>query len=363
MIELIAEIRNHAGDGDAFVVSTVVRTWNSAPRPAGSSMMVTGDGEVVGSVSGGCVEGALYDVSKSVLADGKSAYSTYGVSDDEAFAVGLTCGGTIEVFTERIRMNDEWVSELLRNRGESEGFAIATVVRGDAWVGTHLVISPTGFVGSTGSERLDGAIFDDALGMVANGNSGLLRYGIDGQRLETEIEVFVNSSAPKARLIIFGAIDFAAALSRLGKFLGYHVTVCDARSIFATRKRFPDADDVIVDWPHRYLSTQKVDSRTVIAVLTHDPKFDVPVLKIALESSAGYVGAMGSRRTHRDRVARLREEGVSPESIARLHSPIGLDLGSRTPEETALSIAAEIVKYRWGGTGLPLRESEGPIHL
>ena len=176
--------------------------------------------------------------------------------------------------------------------------------------------------------------------MVANGNSGLLRYGVDGQRLETEIEVFVNSSAPKARLIIFGAIDFAAALARLGKFLGYHVTVCDARPIFATRKRFPDADEVVVDWPHRYLATQTIDSRTVIAVLTHDPKFDVPVLKIALESSAGYVGAMGSRRTHRDRVARLRDEGVRPESVARLHSPIGLDLGSRTPEETALSIKA-----------------------
>ena len=363
MIELIAEIRNHAGHGEAFALSTVVKTWNSAPRPAGSSMMVTRDDEVVGSVSGGCVEGALYDVAKSVLADGKCAYSIYGVSDDEAFAVGLTCGGTIEVFTERIQMDDEWVSELLRIHGESEGFAVATVVRGDARVGTHLVITSIGFVGSTGSERLDQAIFDDALGLLASGNSGLLRYGIDGQRLETEIEVFVNSSAPKARLIIFGAIDFAAALTRLGKFLGYHVTVCDARSIFATRKRFADADEVVVDWPHRYLATQTIDSRMVIAVLTHDPKFDVPVLKIALESNAGYVGAMGSRRTHRDRVTRLRDEGVSPESIARLHSPIGLDLGSRTPEETALSIAAEIVKYRWGGTGLPLRESEGPIHI
>ena len=363
MIELIAEIRNQVGKADAFSVSTVVKTWNSAPRPAGSSMMVTVDNEVIGSVSGGCVEGALYEVAKSVLADGKSAYSVYGVSDDEAFAVGLTCGGTIEVFTERIQMDDEWVSELLRRQDDSEAFAVATVVRGDSRVGTHLLLSSSGFVGSTGSERLDQAILDDALGLLASGNSGLLRYGVDGQRLGTEIEVFVNSSAPRARLIIFGAIDFAAALAKLGKFLGYHVTVCDARSIFATRKRFPDADEVVVDWPHRYLVTQKVDSRTVLAVLTHDPKFDVPVLKIALESSAGYIGAMGSRRTHRDRVARLRDEGVSLESIARLHSPIGLDLGSRTPEETALSIAAEIVKYRWGGTGLPLRESEGPIHI
>ena len=363
MIELIAEIRKLRGKQSFFALSTVVKTWKSAPRPAGSSMIVTSDDEVIGSVSGGCVEGALYEVAKSALADGQCAYNVYGVSDDEAFAVGLTCGGTIEVFTERIRMDDEWISELLRNRGEDEGFAVATVVRGDARVGSHLVIPGTGFVGSTGSERLDQAIFDDALGLLASGSSGLLRYGTDGQRLETEIEVFVNSSAPKARLIIFGAIDFAAALARLGKFLGYHVTVCDARSIFATRKRFPDADDVIVDWPHRYLSTQKVDSRTVIAVLTHDPKFDVPVLKIALESQAGYVGAMGSRRTHVDRIARLIDEGVSAGALARLHSPIGLDLGSRTPEETALSIAAEIVKYRWGGTGLPLRESEGPIHI
>lgn len=325
-------------------------------------MMVSRDDEVTGSLSGGCVEGAVYEVAQAVLANGDFAYNVYGVSDDDAYAVGLTCGGTIEVFTEAVHLDSDWVGELLKDRREDEGFAVATVVRGSARVGTHLVISLDGFVGTTGSERLDQAIFDDALGLLAGGNTGILSYGLDGQRLENEIEVFVNTSAPKARLIIFGAIDFAAALAKVGKFLGYHVTVCDARQIFTTQKRFPDADEVIVDWPHRYLATQQIDPRTVIAVLTHDPKFDVPVLKIALGSNAGYVGAMGSRRTHLDRLARLREEGVSTESLARLHSPIGLDLGARTPEETALSIAAEIVKYRWGGSGLALNESDGSIH-
>jgi xanthine dehydrogenase accessory factor len=363
MIELIEEMRRSRDRGEVFALSTVVKTWNSSPRPAGSSMMVAQSGEVSGSLSGGCVEGAVYEVAQSTLASNECAYNVYGVSDEDAYSVGLTCGGTIEVFTESVSADSDWVTAMLRERDAEEGFAVATVVRGSTRVGTHLVISPDGFVGSTGSKRLDQAIFDDALGLLAGGNTGSLSYGLNGQRLESEIEVFVNSSAPKSRMIIFGAIDFAAALAKVGKLLGYQVTVCDARAIFATKKRFPEADEVIVDWPHRYLATQKIDSRTVIAVLTHDPKFDVPVLKVALASEAGYVGAMGSRKTHEDRLARLIDEGVDAGSLARLHSPIGLDLGARTPEETALSIAAEIVKYRWGGTGLALRESEGPIHL
>jgi xanthine dehydrogenase accessory factor len=361
MIELIEEIRRSLDD--VFALSTVVKTWNSSPRPAGSSMMVAKDGEVTGSVSGGCVEGAVYEVAQTSLANGECAYNVYGVSDDDAFSVGLTCGGTIEVFTESVSFGSDWITELLRKHDADEAFAIATIVRGTARVGSHLVISSTGFVGTTGSKRLDEAIFDDALGLLAAGTTGSLSYGLNGERLESEIEVFIYSSTPKSRMIIFGAIDFAAALAKVGKFLGYHVTVCDARAIFATKKRFPEADQVVVDWPHRYLASQKVNSRTVIAVLTHDPKFDVPVIKVALASEAGYVGAMGSRKTHQDRLARLIGEGVDAESLARLHSPIGLDLGARTPEETALSIAAEIVKYRWGGTGLPLRQSEGPIHL
>jgi xanthine dehydrogenase accessory factor len=163
-------------------------------------------------------------------------------------------------------------------------------------------------------------------------------------------------------MFIFGAIDFSAALVRVGKLLDYRVTICDARPVFATAKRFPEADEVVVDWPHRWLESQTVDARTVIAVLTHDPKFDVPALTLALRTPAGYVGAMGSRRTHENRLVRLRENGVTEEELARLHSPIGLDLGARTPEETAISIAAEIIESRWGGSGRNLSRTDGPIH-
>jgi len=209
---------------------------------------------------------------------------------------------------------------------------------------------------------LDQAVHDDGLGMLDHGSTGLLRIGPDGERRQDELSVFVQSFAPPPRMLVFGAIDFAAAVARVGKFLGYRVTVCDARSTFATVKRFPDADEVVVEWPHRYLASQEVDARTVICVLTHDPKFDVPLLEAALQTDAAYIGAMGSRRTHDDRLARLREEGVSEESLARVASPIGLDIGARTPEETAVSIAAEIVAHRWGGTGRPLTATDGPIH-
>jgi len=198
--------------------------------------------------------------------------------------------------------------------------------------------------------------------MLAAGTTGFLHYGPEGERLGEGLEVFVLSYAPPAQMFIFGAIDFSAALVRVGKVLGYRVTVCDARPVFATKKRFPDADEVVVDWPHRWLEKQEVDERTVIAVLTHDPKFDVPALQVALRTKAGYIGAMGSRRTHEDRLARLKEAGLTDAECARLHSPIGLDLGARTPEETAISIAAEIVQSRWGGSGSRLAETLGPIH-
>ncbi len=179
--------------------------------------------------------------------------------------------------------------------------------------------------------------------------------------------MYVWAFAPAPRMIVFGAIDFAAAVARIGSFLGYEVTLCDARPVFATRSRFPFADEVVVEWPHRYLRRQvdegRVDERTVLCVLTHDPKFDVPLLEVALRlPHLAYVGAMGSRRTHDDRLARLREAGVTEEEIGRLSSPIGLDLGARTPEETAVSIAAEIIALRWGGKGERLAEVGGPIH-
>jgi xanthine dehydrogenase accessory factor len=174
--------------------------------------------------------------------------------------------------------------------------------------------------------------------------------------------VFISSFAPRPRMFVFGAIDYAAAVARIGHFLGYHVTVCDARATFATSKRFPDADEVIVDWPHRFLQRVTVDQRSAICVLTHDPKFDVPLLEVALRSPASYIGAMGSRRTHDERLERLRERGLRDHELARLRSPIGLDLGARTPEETAVSVAAELIAQRWGGSGNPLSGTSGRIH-
>jgi xanthine dehydrogenase accessory factor len=220
---------------------------------------------------------------------------------------------------------------------------------------------------SLGSTRADDAVWDDALGLLASGHNATLTYGPDGERRGEGMRVFVWAFAPKPRMLVFGAIDFAAAVARIGAFLGYHVTVCDARPVFATNTRFPEADEVVVDWPHRYLAAEqaagRIDERTVLAVLTHDPKFDVPLLEVALRLPAvAYVGAMGSRRTHDDRIARLLEAGLDQKEIDRLSSPIGLDLGARTPEETAVSIAAEIVAVRWGGTGEHLASTDGRIH-
>ena len=214
---------------------------------------------------------------------------------------------------------------------------------------------------------MDDAVHDDAIGLLASGTNATLTYGPDGERRGEGMRVFVWAFAPKPRMLVFGAIDFAAAVARVGAFLGYHVTVCDARPVFATNSRFPEADEVVVDWPHRYLQAEqdagRVDQRTVIAVLTHDPKFDVPLLEVALRlPEVAYVGAMGSRRTHDDRLARLHEAGLTEKEIDRLSSPIGLDLGARTPEETAISIAAEIVALQWGGTGDRLAARDGRIH-
>jgi xanthine dehydrogenase accessory factor len=344
-------------------MATVVRTWKSAPRPAGASMLVTDTGEAVGSVSGGCVEGALYELGQEVLADGESRFETYGVSDDDAFAVGLTCGGILEVFVERVD-NTTWpeLDGIAASIAAGEPVAVATIVRGPHFVGRHLVVRPDRTEGSLGTDRLDDTIREDTIGMLASGTTGFLRYGPEGERLGEGLDVFVASYAPPAQMFVFGAIDFSASLVRVGKLLGYRVTVVDARPVFATRKRFPDADEIVVDWPHRWLEQQHVDQRTVIAVLTHDPKFDVPALRVALRTDAGYIGAMGSRRTHEDRLERLKEAGVTADEIARLHSPIGLDLGARTPEETAISIAAEIVQARWGGSGQHLAATQGPIH-
>jgi xanthine dehydrogenase accessory factor len=374
--DILSKVTKWWEAGETFGLATVVRTYRSAPRDPGAALAVSPDGEVVGSVSGGCVEGAVYELSMDVSQTGDAVLQTYGVSDDDAFAVGLTCGGILDIFVERVNQAEfPELGEIAAAVERGEPVAVATVIGGPGQVGARRVIwaqdgsDPadegwhTGASGTLGSgARLDAAVDDDVRGMLAQGLTGIRRYGEHGERRGDELSVFVNSFAPPPRMLVFGAIDFAAAVARVGKFLGYHVTVCDARQVFATRSRFPDADEVIVEWPHRFLAGTSVDSRTVICVLTHDPKFDVPLLEVALRTPAGYIGAMGSRRTHEDRLARLREVGLTEDEIARLRSPIGLDLGARTPEETAVSIAAELIQLRWGGSGQPLTATDGRIH-
>jgi xanthine dehydrogenase accessory factor len=356
--------------GKSTALATVVGTFRSAPRQPGASMLVGPGGEAVGSVSGGCVEGAVYELGNQVLGDGRSVLQRYGVSDDDAFAVGLTCGGILDVFVEKI---DQETFPQLRAVAEAikaeDPVAVATVVVGPAdRLGKRLVIWPDRAEGSTGSDRLDGAVRDDARGLLDAGRNAMLHYGVDGQRRGEGLDVFVESFAPPPRMIVFGAIDFAAAVAQMGAFLGYRVTVCDARPVFATTSRFPGAHEVVVQWPHRYLRAEadagRIDRRTSICVLTHDPKFDVPLLEFALRlPEVGYIGAMGSRRTHSDRLARLREVGLTEAELSRMASPIGLDLGARTPEETAVSIAAEMIALHWGGAGSRLAERDGRIHL
>jgi xanthine dehydrogenase accessory factor len=354
--------------GQTVGMGTVVGTWRSAPRPAGASMLVGPDGTAVGSVSGGCVEGAVYEEAKDSVETGEVSLQRYGVSDDDAFAVGLTCGGIMHVFVESVsRESFPELGEIKESVDRHEPVAVVTCVKGpEDRLGRRMVLWPDRASGSFGLQRMDDAVTADARGMLAAGRTGMLHFGHDGERRGDDLELFVNSFAPAARMVVFGAIDFAAAVARVGSFLGYRVTVCDARPVFATPKRFPDADEVIVDWPHRYLQAEvdagNIDERTVLCVLTHDPKFDVPLLEVALRLPVAYVGAMGSRRTHDERLARLLEAGLSKEEVERLSSPIGLDLGARTPEETAVSIAAEIIAGRWGGSGERLTVVEGPIH-
>jgi xanthine dehydrogenase accessory factor len=368
--DVLAELLPIWRAGDTAGVATVVRTLRSAPRPAGAVMVVAPDGTVTGSVSGGCVEAAVYELATEVVRTGRPELQRYGISGDDAFAVGLTCGGEIDVFVEPVsRRTFPQLQAVADDIAAHHPTAVATVIAhpDPAWLGRRLVLTADAVDGSLGSARADAAVTDDARGLLAAGRTAVLTYGPDGQRQDAGMEVFVASHAPPPRMLIFGAIDFAAALARQGAFLGYRVTVCDARPVFATATRFPDADEVVVGWPDRYLCGQAeqgaIDWRTVVCVLTHDPKFDVPLLQVALRlPKLAYVGAMGSRRTHEDRLKRLREAGLTEAELKRLASPIGLDLGARTPEETAVSIAAEIIARCWGGGGRPLTEVGGRIH-
>ncbi|GGT13384.1 MULTISPECIES: XdhC family protein [Streptomyces] len=368
MFDIAGELRRWAAEGRDFAVASVVSVGGSAPRGLGAALAVDGEGTAIGSVSGGCVEGAVYDLCVQALQDGRAVRERFGYSDEDAFAVGLTCGGIIDVLVTPVRADAPWravFAEALTAAAERRPAAVARVVEGPAeLLGNALLVRPDGPAegGLGGHPDLDRTAAAEARALLDAGRTALVGVSEDGSHCPGGLTLLVESSVPPPRMIVFGAVDFAAALVRAGKFLGYRVTVCDARPVFATAARFPEADEVVVGWPHRYLRGTATDARTVLCVLTHDAKFDVPLLTEALRMPVAFVGAMGSRRTHADRTRRLREAGLTDRELARLRSPIGLDLGARTPEETALSITAEIVAARRGGTGTPLTGLGTPIH-
>lgn len=371
MRDILTELSSWQRSRIRFAVATIVRTWHSAPRGTGASMAVSETGEVVGSISGGCVEGAVYAVAEEVLATGRPQLVRYGVSDEDAFETGLTCGGTLEVFV-RPGPDESSVDlgALGTDRIDAVPTALITRVTGRSTtidddrgrhVGSHRLLGPGGLNGSFGDRNLNTMVTGSARALLDRGADGVIECGEYGAACGDEV-FLVQSFAPQPRLIVFGAIDFAKAVTEIGKFLGYHVTICDARPTFTTAARFPDADDVVVSWPHLYLRGTTTDERTVICVLTHDEKFDIPVLRTALRLPAAYVGAMGSRQTHHKRLAALRACGLTETELGALHSPIGLDLGAHTPEETAVSVAAEIIAEARGGSGARLYRSTGAIH-
>lgn len=340
--------------GTRFALVTITKVFGSAPRLPGIAMAVSSDGEAVGSVSGGCIEGSVYEEALDVLSSSKARLCSYGVTDDDAFAVGLTCGGDIDVFIEPVDSSTHpRFADLAEAVQSGVPAALGTVISGVA-VGRHAVVTVDGSAPIETSD--DDHVVTATRAFLTRGRTGLVETDVADET------VFVESFPEPPRLLVFGATDYARALVAAGRLLGYRTTICDARAVFATRTRFPEADDIVVDQPYRYLESQSIDERSVLCVLTHDPKFDVPLLKVALRGPAGYIGALGSRRTHEERLQRLRDAGLRDDEMARLRSPIGLDLGASTPEETAVSILAEVISAKKSATGRPLTATDGRIH-
>lgn len=344
MRDLIATIDAWRARGDGVALATVVKTGGSTPRPIGAKMVVNSRGEFAGSVSGGCVEGAVIEEAQRVIKTGKPKLLKYGIADETAWEVGLSCGGTIEVFAETLTP-----ALPLPYQGEGAGggetlCAVATIVGGATNVGAKMVVYPDGRTsGDLGNAGLNAEVVRDA--------QQAMQLESSENRVYAKGEVFIDVFAPKPRLIVFGGVHTAIPLTQFAQALGFRVTIVDGRSRFATRERFPSADEIIVAWPDEAIARMKVDSSTYVAILTHDPKFDIPALKALSTTNPRYIGSMGSRETRKQHFAELRAAGVSDQFLARVHGPIGLDLGARTPEEMALAILAEIVAVRYGRSG------------
>jgi xanthine dehydrogenase accessory factor len=368
--------------GRPFAVATIVAAAGSVPRPVGTSMIISGSGQVLGSLSGGCVEGAVVALAREAMDGGGARRKIFGFSSTDAFAAGLTCGGTLDVHVEPVPANDaaplRRALHLLADCAPDHPVALVRRL-GDRGSAAVVLADPaTAGAGSLGIDGVDGEGLRRVAALVRSGGAGVISVGLpDGCPADQDAvhdqegaatgAVLVESRLAPPRMLVFGANDFGAALVPAAKLLGYHVTLVDARPAFANQPRFATADAVVRDWPHRYLAAEaaagRVDSRTVAAVLSHDPKFDLPLLETALALDLAYVGAMGSRRSHLQRVHELLAAGVRPERIAELHSPIGLDIGAVTPAEVAVSITAEIIAARTGAASCtPLRDASGPIH-
>jgi xanthine dehydrogenase accessory factor len=333
--DVLPTLERWLDEGIRVATATVVKTERSAPRDPGAVLAVSERGEVAGSVTGGCVEPAVYEEARDVLAGGAPRLVSYGIADEDAFEIGLPCGGTVHIFVTVAEQS--LVGRVAAAVRDERPLALAVDVSGPS-VGAQRIVDP-----ATAS---DGDIEAAAREVLKRGESALVTIA--------ERDVFVSSFAPRPRMYVFGAVDHAAAVASIGRFLGYRVSVCDPRAKFATRERFPDVDELAVEWPDRFLAGAPVDERTAIVVLTHDHRFDVPLLEVAVRTPAGYIGAMGAKRTNAERRERLLANGVTEEELARVHAPIGLDIGSRTPEEVAVSVGAELVAVsRKNGTWKP----------
>lgn len=351
-------------DGRRAVQALLVSVEGSAPLPEGAMLVVSQDGEIEGSITGGCVEGAVVVEAERILAGERGPGTLrYGISDELAGTVGLMCGGTVNIFVAELT-GEAAQAELAALRAHAEGrpVAIATALDGDAR-GARLAIVDGHAIGSlVGPELLDHNVARTAAGLLEEGKTTLCRFGADGATLGAERLVHVRAYAPPPKMVVVGAIDFAAAIAPIAAQLGYEVTIVDARERFASSSRFTEAADVRVGWPQDVIPEIELGPRDVALVFTHDSKFDEPALEAALASRVGYIGALGSRKTTADRERRLRERGIDDDGLQRIHSPCGLDIGSRTAEETAISVLAEIISARARRSAAPLRETSGPIH-
>jgi xanthine dehydrogenase accessory factor len=350
MIELLPEIEDWLAKGEEVAVATVVRVVGSAPRPVGARMIVSSAGQMAGSVSGGCVETTVYEEMMDVLEGGPPRNLHFGITDDMIWDVGLACGGTIDVFVQKL---DPTLVTAFRDLIESgKPFALATGVSGEPGFGNSALITPEGTVAGSGSGLMVAAAQEL---LAVRTEAGIIR------EIGPGIEVFVEPFLPPPVLVIIGGVHVAISLARFAKELGFHVIVADPRAKFANRERFPEADEVLLEWPDEALAHLEIDDATTIVLLTHDPKIDEPTLAAALQTKAAYIGAIGSRKTHAERFERMQKWGISPEQLQRVYAPIGLDLGGRTPQETALSVIAEVVAVKNGRSGCSLRDTTGPI--